>query len=123
MPAAPTTSSKTASIARHRAGRRPLPAGVADSEPLGVRRIQAPGPTADPPHFLRQAAGWLVSFVAITVLFALIFKMMPNVSLEWGDVAIGAVFTSLTFTAGKFCWDFISPGPASPTPTERPDRS
>jgi len=59
-------------------------------------------PAADPPHFLRQAAGWLVSFVAITVLFALIFKMMPNVSLEWGDVAIGAVFTALLFTAGKF---------------------
>jgi membrane protein len=59
-------------------------------------------PAADPPHFLRQAAGWLVSFVAITVLFTLIFKMMPNVSLEWGDVAIGAVFTALLFTAGKF---------------------
>jgi membrane protein len=59
-------------------------------------------PAADPPHLLSQATGWLVSFVAITVLFALIFKMMPNVSLEWGDVAIGAVFTSLIFTAGKF---------------------
>jgi membrane protein len=39
--------------------------------------------------------------VAIAVLFALIFKLMPNVSLEWGDVIIGAVFTSLMFTAGK----------------------
>ena len=59
-------------------------------------------PAANPPHFLSQATGWLVSLVAITVLFALVFKLMPNVSLEWGDVAIGAIFTSLMFTAGKF---------------------
>jgi membrane protein len=39
--------------------------------------------------------------VAIAVLFAVIFKLMPNVSLEWGDVVIGAIFTSLMFTAGK----------------------
>jgi membrane protein len=58
-------------------------------------------PSANPHHFLTQATEWLVSLVAITVLFALIFKLMPNVSLEWGDVIIGAIFTSLLFTAGK----------------------
>ena len=58
-------------------------------------------PAADPHRFLTHTTEWLVSFVAITVLFALIFKLMPNISLEWGDVTIGAVFTSLLFTAGK----------------------
>jgi len=58
-------------------------------------------PSANPHHFLTQATEWLVSLVAITVLFALIFKLMPNVSLEWSDVTIGAIFTSLLFTAGK----------------------
>jgi membrane protein len=58
-------------------------------------------PSANPHQFLTHAAEWLVSLVAITVLFALIFKLMPNVSLEWGDVTIGAIFTSLLFTAGK----------------------
>ena len=58
-------------------------------------------PAANPHHFLTQSAEWLVSLVAITVLFALIFKLMPNVSLEWGDVTIGAIFTSVMFTAGK----------------------
>ena len=58
-------------------------------------------PAADPPRFLGQSTGWLVSIVAIAVLFAVIFKLMPNVSLEWGDVVIGAIFTSLMFTAGK----------------------
>jgi membrane protein len=58
-------------------------------------------PAADPPRYLSQSTGWLFSIVAIAVLFALFFKLMPNVSLEWGDVLIGAVFTSLLFTAGK----------------------
>ena len=55
---------------------------------------------AAPPHILIQSADWVVSFV-LTVLFALIFKVLPNVSLKWGDVIIGAVLTSLLFTAGK----------------------
>jgi membrane protein len=59
-------------------------------------------PAANPHRFLSQPTGLLVSLVVVAVLFALIFKLMPNVSLEWGDVAIGAIFTSLMFTAGKF---------------------
>ena len=43
----------------------------------------------------------MIFLLAITVLFALIFKLMPSVSLKWGDVAIGAIFTSVMFTAGK----------------------
>ncbi len=56
---------------------------------------------AAPPHMLIQSADWVVSFVVLTVLFAFIFKVLPNVSLKWGDVIIGAVLTSLLFTAGK----------------------
>jgi membrane protein len=44
---------------------------------------------------------WLVSFAIITLLFAFIFKVLPSVSLKWGDVAAGAVITALLFTAGK----------------------
>jgi len=56
---------------------------------------------AAPPQALIRTADWLVSFVVITLLFAFIFKALPNVSLKWGDVIIGAVLTSLLFTAGK----------------------
>jgi len=56
---------------------------------------------AAPPHALIQTADWLVSFVVVTLLFAFIFKVLPSVSLKWGDVTIGAVLTSLLFTAGK----------------------
>jgi len=48
-----------------------------------------------------QATDWLVSFVVITLLFALIFKVLPRVPLRWGDVTLGAIVTSLLFAAGK----------------------
>jgi membrane protein len=57
---------------------------------------------AAPPQAVIQITDAVVSLVIITALFALIFKLMPSVSLEWDDVALGAVFTSLLFTAGKF---------------------
>ena len=57
---------------------------------------------AAPPQALVQTTDWVVSFVVITVLFAFIFKVLPSVPLHWGDVAFGAVVTSLLFTAGKF---------------------
>ncbi len=56
---------------------------------------------AAPPRALVQTTDWLVSFVVITVLFAFIFRALPGVPVRWGDVGIGAVGTSLRFTAGK----------------------
>ena len=56
---------------------------------------------AAPPRGLVQTTDWLISFVVITVLFACIFKALPAVPVSWGDVRIGAVGTSLLFTAGK----------------------
>ncbi|MES2935816.1 MAG: YihY/virulence factor BrkB family protein [Pseudomonadota bacterium] len=43
-----------------------------------------------------------VSFVFITTLFAMIYKIMPRVKVAWTDVWIGASVTALLFTAGKF---------------------
>jgi membrane protein len=43
-----------------------------------------------------------VSLVLITVLFALIYKVLPDVRLGWNDVWIGAGMTAVLFTAGKF---------------------
>jgi membrane protein len=56
---------------------------------------------AAPPRALIQTTDWVGSFVVITVLFAFIFKVLPGVAVRWGDVGIGAVGTSLLFTAGK----------------------
>jgi membrane protein len=57
---------------------------------------------AAPPEVLVETTDWMVSFVVITVLFAFIFKALPQVPLHWGDVTIGAFGTSLLFVAGKF---------------------
>lgn len=49
-----------------------------------------------------QAINFAVSFIIITGLFAVLFKWLPRVSVAWGDVIIGAVFTALLFNLGKF---------------------
>lgn len=43
----------------------------------------------------------VVSFVVITGLFAAIYKIMPDVRVEWRDVLLGGAVTSLLFTLGK----------------------
>jgi membrane protein len=42
-----------------------------------------------------------ISFVVVSALFAMIYKLLPNVRLRWRDVWLGAVATSLLFTLGK----------------------
>lgn len=43
-----------------------------------------------------------VSLAVVTVLFALIFKVLPDVAVKWQDVWLGALVTALLFVAGKF---------------------
>jgi membrane protein len=44
----------------------------------------------------------LISFSVIACLFAVIYKMLPNVKLAWRDVWIGAVVTAALFSLGKY---------------------
>ena len=44
----------------------------------------------------------VISVGVITVLFALLFKVVPDAKVAWRDVWIGAGFTALLFTIGKF---------------------
>lgn len=43
-----------------------------------------------------------LSLSVITLLFALIFKFLPDAKINWHDVWIGAFITALLFTLGKF---------------------
>jgi membrane protein len=50
-----------------------------------------------------QATNAGVAFVIITLLFAMMFKVLPEARVRWGDVWLGATVTGLLFTAGKYC--------------------
>jgi membrane protein len=54
------------------------------------------------PAVVLHVGNILLSFVSITVLFALIYRFVPDVHIEWEDVWIGAAATSLVFSLGKF---------------------
>ncbi len=43
-----------------------------------------------------------VSFIVLTILFGLIFKVVPDVKIGWRDTFLGAILTALLFTLGKF---------------------
>jgi membrane protein len=44
---------------------------------------------------------FVVSFVLLGLLFGAIYKILPDRSLQWKDVVIGAVVTSVLFNIGK----------------------
>ncbi|MBX3065771.1 MAG: YihY/virulence factor BrkB family protein [Anaerolineae bacterium] len=49
-----------------------------------------------------QVINFLVSFGVITLLFALIYRVLPDIYIAWSDVWLGAAITALLFTIGKF---------------------
>ena len=51
---------------------------------------------------LWQLGNSIASFCAIALLFALIYKYLPDVKISWKDVVVGSVVTALLFTIGKF---------------------
>src|SRR5579872_5193274 len=72
----------------------------------GLRR-QAPFlPGSCPPRKWFCMSNAVVSFAVITALFGAIYRIMPDVHLEWRDVLFGSAVTSLLFTAGKFLIGF-----------------
>ena len=49
-----------------------------------------------------QIVNFLLSFAVVSSLFAVTFKVVPDVKVKWRDVWIGAVATAFLFTLGKF---------------------
>ena len=50
---------------------------------------------------LAQVLNVVIGFVLTTVVFAMIYKIMPRVRVQWRDVWVGAVVTALLFTLGR----------------------
>ena len=60
------------------------------------------GPMLGGWEVLAQLLNFALSFALFTLAFALIYKLMPRVKIEWHDVWIGALVTAALFTIGKF---------------------
>ncbi len=54
------------------------------------------------PDLLFRLISLTASVIVFTLLFATIFKLLPDARIEWRDVWIGAVCTALLFTLGRF---------------------
>ena len=52
--------------------------------------------------YIFQGINYVVLFVIITFLFAIIFKVLPDAKIRWRDSLVGASFTSFLFLIGKF---------------------
>ena len=53
------------------------------------------------PEFVLGALNFVVSLAGVAVLFALIFRYVPETKIPWREVWIGATVTALLFTIGK----------------------
>lgn len=52
-------------------------------------------------EFILQVVNLVISLGVITVLFALIFKFLPDAQIAWRDVWLGAFVTAMLFSIGK----------------------
>ncbi len=62
--------------------------------------------------WLFQILNVFLSFAIILLMFAAMFKVLPDAEIQWHDVWIGAAVTSFLFTVGKFAlgWYLARPG-------------
>ena len=54
------------------------------------------------PEAVLHVLNLLLGIVVITGVFAVLFKYLPDVNIEWRDVFLGAAFTSVLFSLGRF---------------------
>jgi membrane protein len=59
------------------------------------------GPLFSNLEILATGVNFIVSFALMTAAFAVLYKFMPRVKIQWQDVWAGATVTALLFTVGK----------------------
>ena len=55
-----------------------------------------------PYQIVGEILNFIVSIAMISLLFGMIFKVLPDLPIAWRDVGLGAVVTAFLFTIGKF---------------------
>jgi membrane protein len=81
---------------------------------LGVLHRFLPPATVPGELYLWDGANWLLSLGLLTLLFAMIYKLLPDAIIAWRDVWVGAFITALLFAFGNFliCQYFCFAAPA-----------
>jgi membrane protein len=54
------------------------------------------------PFYLLSWLNYIFSLLLLVLLFALLFKVLPDAEISWRDVWIGGAITALLFTLGRF---------------------
>jgi membrane protein len=57
---------------------------------------------SEPLSQIAQAVNIAASLVVVTLIFGLMFKLLPDVKMAWADVWLGAAITAVLFVIGKF---------------------
>ena len=60
----------------------------------------------DLPSAVFETANALVTYVLLTVLFAMLYRILPDVQIPWRDVWAGAILTALLLSVGKWAIGF-----------------
>ena len=63
--------------------------------------VTAANKWAQPSALTGQVVNTFVSWLMVTLLFAMIFKILPSTKVAWHDVWLGSAFTAALFTLGK----------------------
>jgi membrane protein len=58
------------------------------------------------PAAVFETANALVTYLLLTVLFALLYRVLPDVDIPWRDVWLGAIVTALLLSIGKWAIGF-----------------
>lgn len=68
------------------------------------------GAAGDGQSTIMAVVVWVINFIVAfgvtTLLFAAIFKYVPDVEIQWSDVWVGAIFTALLFSIGRFALSY-----------------
>lgn len=53
-------------------------------------------------HYFALAIFYVFDLAILALLFAMLFRYLPDVKIAWGDVWMGAILTAILFILGKF---------------------
>lgn len=57
-------------------------------------------------YYLMEAVNFGIGFIVVVLVFAFMFKVLPDAEISWKSVWAGSVLTALLFTLGKFLLSF-----------------